>query len=86
MSCYATQLHFMRRIANDNASVNTTTRSAFKRAIVGSDEQLEGRSADGSGSGYGWPGWELVRVSIYGTDTLEAHLGVALGHLWRWHI
>jgi hypothetical protein len=61
MSCYATQLHFMRRIANDNASVNTTTRSAFKRAIVGSDEQLEGRSADGSGSGYGWPGWELVR-------------------------
>jgi hypothetical protein len=22
-------------------------------------------------------------VSMYGTDTLEAHLGVALGHLWR---
>jgi hypothetical protein len=25
-------------------------------------------------------------MSMYGTDTLKAHLGVALGHLWRWHI
>jgi hypothetical protein len=26
------------------------------------------------------------QLSMYGTDTLEAHLGGALGHLWRWHI
>ena len=29
---------------------------------------------------------QVENVSMYGTDTLEAHLGVALGHLWRWHI
>lgn len=51
----------MTQIANDDTLANTTTRSAFKHAIVDSDAQLEGRSADGCRSGYGWPGWGLMR-------------------------